>query len=87
MKISELTTFVDRQNAFSFGGKLLSLQSAADRQTIAELIDSALSPENLSCDGEISLSETRGRLKSLTKAGIQLLKLDPSVKIWELDVV
>ena len=87
MKISELTAFVDRQNAFSFGGKLLSLQSAADRQTIAELIDSALSPENLSCDGEISLSETRRRLKSLTKAGIQLLKLDPSVKIWELDVV
>ena len=43
MKVSELTAFVDRKNAFSFGGKLLSLQSATDRQTIAELIDSELS--------------------------------------------
>jgi hypothetical protein len=87
MKVSELTAFVDRKNAFSFGGKLLSLQSAVDRQTIAELIDSELSPENLSCDGEVSLTETRRKLKSLTKAGNQLLKLDPTVKMWELDVV
>ena len=87
MKVSELTAFVDRKNAFSFGGKLLSLQSATDRQTIAELIDSELSPENLSCDGEISRAEARRKLKTLTKAGTQLLKLDPSVKMWELDVV
>jgi len=86
MKVSELTVFVDRKNAFSFGGKLLSLQSAADRQTIAELIDSELSPENLSCDGEIPYSEVRRKLKSLTKAGNQLLKLDPTVKMYELDV-
>jgi DNA-binding transcriptional ArsR family regulator len=87
MKVSELTAFVDRKNAFSFGGKLLSLQSATDRQTIAELIDSELSPENLSCDGEVSMTEVRRKLKTLTKAGTQLLKLDPSVKMWELDVV
>ena len=87
MKVSELTAFVDRKNAFSFGGKLLSLQSATDRQTIAELIDSELSPENLSCDGEISRTEARRKLKTLTKAGTQLLKLDPSVKMWELYVV
>ena len=87
MKVSELTAFVDRKNAFSFGGKLLSLQSATDRQTIAELIDSELSPENLSCDGEISMTEVRRKLNGLTKAGNQLLKLDPTVKMWELDVV
>jgi DNA-binding transcriptional ArsR family regulator len=87
MKVSELTAFVDRKNAFSFGGKLLSLQSATDRQTIAELIDSELSPENLSCDGEVSMTEVRRKLKALTKAGNQLLKLDPTVKMWELDVV
>ena len=87
MKVSELTAFVDRKNAFSFGGKLLSLQSAADRQTIAELIDSELSPENLRCDGEISMTEVRRKLNGLTKAGNQLLKLDPTVKMWELDVV
>ena len=83
MKVSELTAFVDRKNAFSFGGKLLSLQSAADRQTIAELIDSELSPENLSCDGELSAAETNRRYRALTKAAEQLLKLDPTVKIYE----
>ena len=87
MKVSELTAFVDRKNAFSFGGKLLSLQSATDRQTIAELIDSELSPENLSCDGEVSMTEVRRKLKALTKAGNQLLKLDHTVKMWGLDVV
>ena len=86
MKVSELTAFVDRKNAFSFGGKLLSLQSAADRQTIAEAIDSELSPENLYCDGEISRTEAHRKFKFLTKAGNQLLKLDPSVKMYELDV-
>jgi hypothetical protein len=84
MKVSELTSFVDRKNAFSFGGKLLSLQSASDRQTIAEMIDSELSPENLSCDGELSHSEVSRRYQVLSCAGKQLQALDPSVKIWEL---
>ena len=84
MKVSELTSFVDRKNAFSFGGKLLSLQSAADRQTIAEMIDSELSPENLSCDGELSRSEVNRRYQVLSRVGKQLKSLDPSVKIWEL---
>ena len=84
MKVSELTSFVDRKNAFSFGGKLLSLQSAADRQTIAEMIDTELSPENLSCDGELPYSEVNRRYQVLSRAGKQLKALDPSVKIWEL---
>ena len=83
MKVSELTAFVDRKNAFSFGGKLLSLQSAADRQTIAELIDSELSPENLSCDGELPRAEVARRYKTLTTAASQLKQLDPTVKIYE----
>jgi hypothetical protein len=33
------------------------------------------------------MTEVRRKLKTLTKAGTQLLKLDPSVKMWELDVV
>jgi hypothetical protein len=62
----------------------LSLQNAQDRQAIANMIDSELSPENLSCDGELSRSQVNARYRQLTSVAKQLLKLDPSVKIYEL---
>ena len=44
-----LQAYVDQKNRWSkiFGGKPLSLAIAADRQKIADCIDSDLSPENL----------------------------------------
>jgi hypothetical protein len=80
-----LTTYVDRKNAFAkiFGSRQLSLQNAADRQSIADSIDSDLSPENLTCDGELSRSQVQARYKTLTKAAKELQKLDPSVKFYE----
>jgi hypothetical protein len=59
------------------------LQNAADRQSIADSIDSDLSPENLTCDGELSRSQVQARYKTLTKAAKELQKLDPSVKFYE----
>lgn len=86
--MKELDEFVSRENYMRslFKESTLSLNNSADRQTIAEQIDCALSPENLSCDGEITYTEYVRKLKFLTKAGNQLLKLDPSVKMYELDV-
>jgi hypothetical protein len=83
--MKELTAFVDRENQFSaiFGSKPLSLQNAADRQRIADKIDSALSPENLTCDGELSRSQVNARYRNLTACAKQLIKLDPSVKFYE----
>jgi hypothetical protein len=83
--MKELTAFVDRENKFAalFGGKPLSLQSAADRQRIADKIDSQLSPENLTCDGELSRSQVQARYRNLTACAKQLIKLDPSVRIYE----
>jgi hypothetical protein len=80
-----LTAYVDRKNAFTkiFGSRQLSLQNAADRQSIADSIDSDLSPENLTCDGELSRSQVQARYKALTKAAKELQKLDPSVKFYE----
>jgi hypothetical protein len=85
MTVSSLTTYVDRKNAFAkiFGSRQLSLQNAADRQSIADSIDSDLSPENLTCDGELSRSQVQARYKTLTKAAKELQKLDPSVKFYE----
>jgi hypothetical protein len=80
-----LTAYVDRKNSFAkiFGSRQLSLQNAADRQSIADSIDSDLSPENLTCDGELSRSQVQARYKTLTKAAKELQKLDPSVKFYE----
>jgi hypothetical protein len=82
---SALQAFVDRENAYMkiFGKKQLSLSIAADRQEIANRIDSALSPENLSCDGELSRAETNRRYNSLCTAARQLLQVDPAVKFYE----
>jgi hypothetical protein len=42
-----------------------------------------LSPENLTCDGELSRTEVNRRYKELMTAAKQLKKLDPSVKFYE----
>jgi hypothetical protein len=84
--MSTLTDYLDHKNAFAkiLGRRELSLQNAQDRQAIANMIDSELSPENLTCDGELSRSQVNARYRQLTSVAKQLVKLDPSVKIYEL---
>ena len=83
--MSALTACVDRKNSFAklFGKKELSLQIAKDRQTIADSIDCDLSPENLTCDGELPRSQVHARYQALTAAAVELKRLDPSVKFYE----
>ena len=69
-------------NSF-FKGPQYSLNSAAERQTVADMIDSALSPENLTCDGELSPTEVNRRYKELMTAAKQLKKYDPLVTFYE----
>ena len=80
-----LAQFVKQRNAFNslFGSKPLSLTVAADRQRIADIIDSALSPENLTCDGELSAAQVRSRYKELTTVARELKELDPTVKFYD----
>ncbi len=83
--MSALNTYLDRKNSFAklFGQKALSLQVAADRQRIADSIDADMSPENLTCDGELSRSQVQARYRALMAAAKELKKLDPSVKFYE----
>jgi hypothetical protein len=83
--MSALNTYLDRKNSFSklFGQKALSLQNAADRQRIADSIDADMSPENLTCDGELSRSQVQARYRALMAAAKELKKLDSSVKFYE----
>jgi len=62
-----------------FNSAPLDLSNAQDRKTIAQSIDSELSPENLTCDGELPASQVRARYKQLNTVAKQLVKLDPTV--------
>jgi hypothetical protein len=81
-----LSQFVKQRNQFNsiFGIDALDLTVARDRQRIAEIIDSALSPENLTCDGELSRSQVQSRYRELTQVARELKELDPSVEMWEV---
>lgn len=80
-----LKAFVDSRNKFNavFGIAAFDLNNAKDRQRIAEIIDGALSPENLTCDGELSRAEVNRRYRELTAAARELQQLDPTVKFYE----
>lgn len=80
-----LKAYLDRKNAYAtiFGAKALTLDNAVDRQKIADSIDSDLSPENLTCDGELPRSLVQSRYKELTAAAKELQKLDSTVKFYE----
>lgn len=82
-----LKNFVDQKNRWNsfFKGPQYSLNTAKDRQALADMIDSALSPENLTCDGELSRTEVNRRYKELMTAAKQLKKLDPSVTFYEYE--
>ena len=82
-----LQNFVDQKNRWNsfFKGTQYNLNTAKDRQALADMIDSALSPENLTCDGELSRTEVNRRYKELMTAAKQLKKLDPSVTFYEYE--
>jgi hypothetical protein len=88
MNISTLEQYVDGINRWGkvFGNRPLSLLNAKDRQTIANRIDSDMSPENLTCDGELPRSEVARRVKFLTRCAEELLTIDPTVTFYEMGV-
>lgn len=61
----------------------LSLNSARDRQQLADDISCSLSPENLTCDGEIPRSVVQKKWRMLTQVRQQLERLDPQVAFYE----
>ena len=84
--MKDLKQYVAQKNSWNaiFKGRTYDLSIALDRQAIANSIDADLSPENLTCDGELPRAQVMARKKFLVKAAEQLLKLDPTVKMYEL---
>ena len=88
MNISTLEQYVEQKNRWGaiFGSKPLSLLNAKDRQKIADSIDSEMSPENLTCDGDLPRSVVQLKMRNLTRAAEELLSIDPSVTFYEMGV-
>jgi hypothetical protein len=82
-----LQKFIDQKNHWNsfFKGPQYEIQTAQGRQRVADMIDSALSPENLTCDGELPRAEVDRRYNELMTAAKQLKKLDPAVKFYEYE--
>ena len=80
-----LQKYVDDKNKYMslFRGQrteaLYEINTANGRKRVAESIDCELSPENLSCDGELPRAEVNRRYRALTSAAQDLIKLDPSM--------
>ena len=85
--MKELKAYVDQKNKWhslvNKNANYLDITKAADRQRVANMLDSDLSPENLTCDGELPRATVAARYKQLTKVAKQLLALDPTVKMYE----
>ena len=85
MNIANIESYVERKNSWAkiFKGKQYSLLSAVDRQAIASMIDADLSPENLTCDGEVRGAELQAKYRFLTRCAEELVSIDPSVTFYE----
>ena len=82
--MKDLKQYVENKNRWNliFNNPCYDLESAADRQRIAEALDADLSPENLTCDGELPRAQVISRKKFLDKAAEQLQALDPAVQMY-----
>jgi hypothetical protein len=78
-----LNALIKQENDWSsmFNGRFVAyeINTAAGRERVAKMIDAKLSPENLSCDGELPRSQVQARYRSLTAAAQDLVNLDPSM--------
>jgi hypothetical protein len=82
-----LTQFIAQKNHWNsfFNGEQYEIKTAKGRQRVADMIDAALSPENLTCDGELPRAEVNRRYKELMTAARALKRLDPTVSFYEYE--
>lgn len=85
MNISTIEQYVADKNRWNaiFKGPQLSLLNAKDRQKLAASLDADLSPENLTCDGEIRGAQLQAKARFLNRAAAELASIDPTVTFYE----
>ena len=83
--MTALQKYIDQKNRWNslIKSPRIEIKTAQGRQSVADSLDCDLSPENLSCDGELSRSQVQVKYRQLTQAAKELQKLDPTVKFYE----
>ena len=84
-KYKNLQQWISEQNRWAaiVNAQSYNINTSVSRQQIADELDTQLSPENLSCDGELPITQVRARYQRLTAAARELKLLDPDVKFRE----
>jgi hypothetical protein len=86
--MTALQAYINQKNKWNaiFKGEQFELETAQGRKRVAQSLDADLSPENLTCDGELSRAEINRRHKVLTAAATELARVDPvaAQAIYEL---
>jgi len=77
-----LQAYIEQKNRWNaiFKGEQFEVKSASGRRRVAQSLDADLSPENLTCDGEVRGVELRKKQDYLNQCVTELIRLDPSVK-------
>ena len=75
-----LKAYIAQKNEWNamFKGEQFEIATAKGRARVASTLDADLSPENLTCDGELPRAQVQARYKQLMAAAKELVKLDPS---------
>ena len=83
--MTALQKYIDQKNRWNslIKSPQFEIKTAQGRQSVANSLDCDLSPENLSCDGELSRSQVQVKYRALTQVAKELQKLDPTVKFYE----
>ncbi len=81
--MKNLKAYVDQKNRWDMIFGRPELVIGKDNQKIADAIDSDLSPENLTYDGEAPIGGIRKRYAQFTAAARELQELDPTVTVYE----
>lgn len=68
MSMSHLTTWLARENDMRKYFKEQPLELPRDKTRVVQMLEASLSPENLTCDGEISGLDLRRKYEYLTGA-------------------
>lgn len=92
MSKAALVKFIETENFYAsvFKATPYDINNLTDKQVeaLCRKVDCGLSPENLSCDGELSRSQVLAKYKVLAGAGKELLKMADKrglkIKIYEL---
>jgi hypothetical protein len=81
MNISTIEQYVKQKNEWNaiFGYKELSLLTTSDRQRIADMLESDLSPENLTCDGEVRGAALVRKSTFLYRCAHELMSIDSNL--------